>query len=200
MAKSSSTRQKILEAAFQIFSSKGYVGTTTREIAQQAEVAEVTLFRHFTNKATLLTELVRSYSSIPILAELMPELQCMPYKNAVELLAIKFIEHLDVNWKWIQIVNREMQQAPETERYQYTLLINELFDILSVFFKQAQQRGDVRVDIKPEHMARGFHCMMYGFYHVETMFDASSGLTQERRNLLDSFILLFCNSSKNNLD
>ncbi len=48
------TRQRLLQAAIAVFSNKGVVGATTREIARLAEVNEVTLFRHFQTKEHLL--------------------------------------------------------------------------------------------------------------------------------------------------
>lgn len=50
------TRQKLLNAALQIFVEKGYESTTTKEIAKLANVAEVTLFRHFNSKSNLFVE------------------------------------------------------------------------------------------------------------------------------------------------
>lgn len=47
-------REAILEAAARLFAEKGFNGTTTREIAEQAGVAEITLFRHFGTKKELL--------------------------------------------------------------------------------------------------------------------------------------------------
>lgn len=45
-----STRDRILKAALRLFARKGYDGTTTRDLATAAKVAEGTLFRHFANK------------------------------------------------------------------------------------------------------------------------------------------------------
>ena len=50
------TRQHILDVAKQVFSEKGFVGTTTKEITLRADVNEVTLFRHFGNKENLFLE------------------------------------------------------------------------------------------------------------------------------------------------
>ncbi len=50
------TREKLLEAALAIFVEKGYERTTTKEIAASANVAEITLFRHFTSKSNLFVE------------------------------------------------------------------------------------------------------------------------------------------------
>ena len=41
------TRERILDAATQVFSEQGYSGATTRAIATLAKVNEMTLFRHF---------------------------------------------------------------------------------------------------------------------------------------------------------
>jgi AcrR family transcriptional regulator len=52
-------RQKILDAATELYAETGFRGTTTRQIAQLAGVNEVTLFRHFGSKTALLHEAIR---------------------------------------------------------------------------------------------------------------------------------------------
>jgi AcrR family transcriptional regulator len=46
-------RDLVLGAANRLFSTQGYHGTTTRQIAEEAGVGESVLFRHFGNKAEL---------------------------------------------------------------------------------------------------------------------------------------------------
>jgi len=53
-----STEQRILDAALKVFASEGYTGATTRRIAEEANVAEVTLFRKFHSKENLLKEVL----------------------------------------------------------------------------------------------------------------------------------------------
>jgi AcrR family transcriptional regulator len=48
------SRARILEAALRVFAETGYRGATTRRIAQEADVNEVTLFRHFGSKEELI--------------------------------------------------------------------------------------------------------------------------------------------------
>lgn len=43
-----------MEAAIEVFVDNGFSSTTTVEIAQMAQVAEVTLFRHFSKKRDIL--------------------------------------------------------------------------------------------------------------------------------------------------
>lgn len=63
-----STEQRILDAALKVFASEGYTGATTRKIAEEANVAEVTLFRKFQSKENLLREVLlknrASFSSL----------------------------------------------------------------------------------------------------------------------------------------
>lgn len=52
-------RERLIEAAARVFAEAGYRGATTRRIAQDAGVNEITLFRHFGSKDALLSEAVR---------------------------------------------------------------------------------------------------------------------------------------------
>ena len=66
------TEQKILDAAVKVFSSDGYAGATTRKIAQEANVTEVTLFRKFQSKENLLKEvLIKHRNAISTLNQLL---------------------------------------------------------------------------------------------------------------------------------
>jgi len=51
-------RQDILKAAMELFSERGFRGTTTRDLATQAEVNEAIIFRHFKNKEELYSAIL----------------------------------------------------------------------------------------------------------------------------------------------
>lgn len=53
---STDMRERILTAAAKVFQEQGFRGATTRRIAEEADVNEVTLFRHFGSKERLLRE------------------------------------------------------------------------------------------------------------------------------------------------
>ena len=48
-------KQQLLETALDLFSRKGFEGTTTKELACAAGVAEAVIFRHFSSKQALYT-------------------------------------------------------------------------------------------------------------------------------------------------
>jgi len=55
-----------MEAASQLFAEKGYVGSTTRAIAELAGVNEVTLFRHFGTKENLAKAIMDQFGGLAI--------------------------------------------------------------------------------------------------------------------------------------
>lgn len=57
-SQSNSTRQRLIRAALQLFTAQGITETTTRQIAELADVNEVTLFRQFGNKQGLLLAVI----------------------------------------------------------------------------------------------------------------------------------------------
>lgn len=69
---------KIIEAAIEIFSEKGYAATSTSEIAKKAGVAEGTIFRHYKTKKELLISIV-----LPVIS-----------KFAVPFLTDKFVNEV----------------------------------------------------------------------------------------------------------
>jgi AcrR family transcriptional regulator len=69
-SKSEHTRARIIEAASQLFTEMGYAGTTTRAIAEQAEVNEVTLFRHFGTKEKLAQAIMDQFGGLAIAEDL----------------------------------------------------------------------------------------------------------------------------------
>jgi TetR/AcrR family transcriptional regulator len=54
----SDRRRQLLETALDLFSRKGFEGTTTKEIAAAAGVTEAIIFRHFPNKQALYTAVI----------------------------------------------------------------------------------------------------------------------------------------------
>ena len=54
------TRQRLIRAALELFTTRGYHDTTTAQIAKKAGIAEGTIYKHFSSKQHLLNELYRA--------------------------------------------------------------------------------------------------------------------------------------------
>lgn len=66
-----STTTNILQAARSLFAERGYAAVSTRQIAQKAQVNEVTLFRHFGSKEQLFEDIISHFLFKPTFSQLM---------------------------------------------------------------------------------------------------------------------------------
>lgn len=62
----SDSRQRLIEAAASVYATAGFRGATTRRIAEEAGVNEVTLFRLFGSKAALIEAAMLHHSAVPL--------------------------------------------------------------------------------------------------------------------------------------
>ncbi|MBZ0155517.1 MAG: TetR/AcrR family transcriptional regulator [Alphaproteobacteria bacterium] len=161
-----STRERILETALHLFSREGFLGATTREIAREAGIAEVTLFRHFSSKERLFEEVVNTFSFLPALKGLLPEIKEMPYQEALGVIARRFLETLTLRKDLITIMQREMQRYPEKVREVHHAFIDEIFKIIASYFREMQRRGVLR-EFDTAFAARAFLGMFFSYFNAE---------------------------------
>src|SRR3990172_6319439 len=117
--KKADTKERLFDASLKLISEKGYLGATTREIAQEADVTELTLFRHFGSKERLFMEVLSKYTFLPKLKELLPELERLSYENALRLVANRFLLTLKQRKPMIKIMYSEVNLYPEKIRQVY---------------------------------------------------------------------------------
>jgi AcrR family transcriptional regulator len=91
-AKYTGIDSRILDAAIELFSSHGYKGTTTREIALLAGVSENSLFRHFQHKEGIFWAALESrVSNVSMRRELREGLQ---KQKSLEIVLPQLLEYL----------------------------------------------------------------------------------------------------------
>ena len=100
-----------MEAALRVFEEVGSRGATTRRIAAEAGVNEITLFRHFGSKSALLMEAIGSVASSQPENRLPEE----PVDPEAELTAWSraHMAHVSRSSALIRTCMSEMEQAPE---------------------------------------------------------------------------------------
>lgn len=162
------TRDKIVETALRLFSSEGYLGATTREIAREAGVAEVTLFRHFPSKEKLFEETLKTNSFLPELRELLPEIMDMPYESALRVIAKRFLDTLMRRKEIIKIMQVEMQRYPQKIHKIYHAFTDEVFKVLALYFSDMQKKGVLR-EFDTEFAARAFFGMFFAYFNLEEL-------------------------------
>lgn len=137
--------QRILAAFSHLLIQNGYQGTTTKKIAQAAQVNESTLFRHFKDKYSILQQLVDEYrqdiQTVGDNYQLVGDIE----KDIMNFSVIYqgFIEqHLALFLTGI----RESQKLPELKKVIKSLL-DLIRNILEEKFAQMQNNGEIAQDI-----------------------------------------------------
>ncbi|MBF2063843.1 MAG: TetR/AcrR family transcriptional regulator [Calothrix sp. C42_A2020_038] len=137
------TRNRILQAAQRLFAAQGFDGTTTRDLAQAAGVAEGTLFRHFPNKKAILVE-VATQGWIEILTDLLTELSEMGSYKAVAQVMRRRMWNMHKNADMMRVCFMEAQFHPDLrERIQHEV-IEKMTDVAEAFFQEAMDKGIYR--------------------------------------------------------
>lgn len=188
--RTANTKRSILEAALKLFSKKGYLGTTTREIAEEAGVAEVTLFRQFSSKERLFEEMIKSNSFLPALKGLLPKLKDMDYREALSGIAWKFLERLAERQELIRIMNAEIYLYPSKVREIYHNFIDEIFRTLASYFREMQDRK-VLGSFNPELGARAFLGMFFSYFNAQKFLAHKKYRHSDDRVVIEEFVNLF---------
>lgn len=137
------TRSRILQAAQRLFAQKGYNGTTTRDLAQTAGVAEGTLFRHFANKKAILVELATN-GWVEILTDLLTELSEMGSYKAVAQVMRRRMLNIHKNADMMRVCFLEAQFHPELRDRIQEEVIGKMTDVAEAFFETAMEKGIYR--------------------------------------------------------
>lgn len=114
---------KIVQAAIEIFSEKGFAATSTSEIAKRAGVAEGTIFRHYRTKKDLLISIVMpvlSKFAVPFMAEkflneVFKEENYTDIEKLLTTLMYNRYEFMKKNVPLIKIVLQEMAYHSELQ-------------------------------------------------------------------------------------
>jgi len=137
------TAQRIIEAALQLISEKGYTAATTKTIAELAGVNEVTLFRHFGNKRGLLKAIIEQFSYYPLLQQEINQNVTWELEKDLLNFSLKHFQFLMSIKDFVMIGFKESIQFPEIseEIANLPLLIKKE---LIHYFQEMHQQGKIR--------------------------------------------------------
>ena len=184
------TRKKILAAALQLFLQRGFLGATTRQIAREAGVAEVTLFRHFGSKEKLFEEVIRGYSFLPAMKGILPRLEGAGYEETLLTIARHFLATLEERRDLIRIMLAERLSYPAPVKGIFRGILEEVFGILADYFRRLQHRGVLR-DFDPDDAARAFIGALFAYVHGLGFFFEDAGERKRQERFVVEYVTLF---------
>ena len=156
-------REDILRTSLHLFARNGFHGTSMRDIAREAHIAEGLIYHYFAGKRDLFRAIIEEYSFLPVLRTL-PELaEHLDLRALLIVLARAFFDVLGRNPELVRVLLQEIQVFPEEKEAFFSdavsKSIKELSQILSTRIPEEREG-----EIDPEIAARIFFNALLAFF------------------------------------
>lgn len=178
------TRQKILIEASILFMSKGYLKTSTRDIAGKVGISQPALYHHFSNKLEIYEQVI-----LDLTYEVKESLDYIVKQDLdlddklFELFKVLVIKHPTNLFKMINDIMAEMSDSKKHEMY---LLWNDTYlDSLIKFVEEAQAKNAMREALDIRRSARYLLSSISPLIQVENTFLQRDDIEKEIRSIVD---------------
>jgi AcrR family transcriptional regulator len=152
-------RLQILQVAVSLFSQRGFVGTTTKEIAQAAGVSEAMVFRHFATKQELYTAILDhkacSGDSMNPEAMVAEALQEKDDRAVFERLALGALEHHECDPEFQRLLLHAALEGHELAQMFFEKFVRRVYQLLGDYVTERQRDGAM-VQMDPAIVVRAF--------------------------------------------
>ncbi len=195
-AQRSPTRQRIINAAIELFTVQGITETTTRQIAELAEVNEVTLFRHFGNKHGILLAVLEDSAMFNQLGESLIQ-QANETSNIAETLkeyANACLQALERVPDFVRSVVGEAGQYPAENRQALGEGLTAANQYVAQYLATVIHRGQLQTHLPAEKLASLLNGMLLGYAVIEFTSEFHQ-LWESRDDFLNNLVELFLNGA-----
>lgn len=180
-------RTRLLEASLRVFSKAGWQATT-REIAQEAGVNEVTLFRHFGSKRELLQEVIRTKicKHQEVLTE--TDRQHGTLREILEHFAASYHDSLSESADFIRVSLGEFARNPTEAKAVMSGVVKPMRQQFLQILTERQKQGEIRADVNCETVLDLFIGMLFS-QAVKPSLTKVSYTPAEYRKLCVEFVM-----------
>ncbi len=179
----SPSRKRLIQAAFELFLAQGVSHTTTRQIANLAEVNEVTLFRNFGNKYGLLQAVIEEAPTFQSLSEaLIRQAEQTPdTRQALRQYAGDALQILEQAPAFVRSLIGEADQYPEASRQALGHRLGEASRYVGQYL-QALPLGQ-----PPQKLAGFLSTLLIGYVVIEST-SSNHSLWDDREDFLSGLV------------
>ncbi len=187
------TSDKILQAALTLMQEKGYQKVSIKEIAQHAEVSEMTVFRHFKTKLGVFEAAVEKFSYIPCFEEVFTNQIVWDLEMDLTLIAKSYLNLMNKNKPIFLIATQERSEFPELNEA-IAKNTRRLKDLIVAYFTSMQDRNRMK-ETNVEAQAIIFLTTLYGYFSSTSLWK-NHFLHEWEESFLTNTIHLFCEALK----
>jgi len=163
-------RTLILEAAARLFAEKGFHRTTTRDIAEAADVSEGTLYNYFENKDELLMGIMAHLAESQHLDDRFVGGVTGDAREFLRAVLRERRETIEQSGYMLQSVLSEILVNPELRERYYQGLMLPTLKSLEDHLRSRHETGQVHID-HPALMARVLAGLLQGLFLLEVLGD-----------------------------
>lgn len=172
-------REQLVRVAMQLFSRRGFSGTTTKKIAQAAGISEAMVFRHFATKEELYAAILDDKACAGDMAEM-----CEAVSGAVargddravfESIATGMLQHHERDPEFLRLLLHSALEGHELFEMFWNRNVREMSQFLCSYIAERQKAGAIR-GIEPMVAGRAFIGMIVYHSLLTTLFDKSRTL------------------------
>jgi AcrR family transcriptional regulator len=187
----SSARQRLMQVALELFITQGITSTTTRQIAELAEVNEVTLFRQFGNKYGLVLALLEE-SAFQKLAESLVKDSHLDGdgKQIIRDYASSALLSLEQVPELMRSLIGEASQYPVENRQALGEGITEINQQLANYLANAAIQGFLTTNLLPTKLAALLNSIIFGYAIIEFTSEFNQ-LWQDKDDFIENLVQLF---------
>jgi AcrR family transcriptional regulator len=165
-----SRRTLILEAAARLFAEKGFHRTTTRDIAEAADVSEGTLYNYFENKEEMLLGIMAHLAEKQHLDDSFADEVSGDAREFLRSVLRERRETLEQSGYMLQSVLSEILVNPDLRERYYQGLMLPTLSSLEDHLQSRNESGQVRID-NPALTARVLVGLLQGLFLLEVLGD-----------------------------
>jgi AcrR family transcriptional regulator len=191
-------RQQIVSVAADLFSQKGFSGTTTKEIADGAGVSEAIIFRHFSTKRDLYRAIIDSktrQSSEVIQTELEAAAASNDDREFFRILATRKLEFYCDDPALMRLLLFSALEGHELTDIFFQSTTVEVRNYIRRYIEHRVAEGAFR-KVDPAVAARAFLGMVANQAQVQILFKPCDDLTQSSNEIVDFFVDIFLDGIK----
>ncbi|PYZ93588.1 TetR family transcriptional regulator [Salipaludibacillus keqinensis] len=157
-----STEEIILDTAIDLMEKKGFKAVTTKEIALNSGFSEMTLFRHFGTKLTILERAVETHSYLIDMKSILYDQVEYDLKKDLTRVSETYHQYNQHNYKMVLLSFQERNTHPFIGE-KLSENPKQLKSYLVEYFMEMQRKGKM-IAVDPEAQAMSFLWMNLGYF------------------------------------
>ena len=169
-------RDQIIDAAIEVFGSKGLDAATVDEIAQAAGISKGTIYLYFKSKDEIFDAILAERSAIPQFVDLMDATKTsmksadFPLQAFLEQVGNKFLDTMDDYYPVFRMVLADAHRYPAQAEHIYNNLVLKANKMLAEFLIAQVKAGRIRKLDSPLITARCLIGMLIIYVLSQEMF------------------------------